>query len=73
MQVYIKGKSKAEINRRLQSGVSVMCMEFGMGRTEHHRFKDLPVGTTIKVFEKTVGGQPYAKSYGVKKDNVTIK
>jgi hypothetical protein len=63
MQVYIQAKSKAAINRDLKEGKPVTAMEYGFAVT-HHEFKDLPDGTVVKVFEKVIGGNPYAKAYG---------
>ncbi len=64
MQVYIQGKSKAQINRDLKAGKPVVAKEISMFNTENHAFENLPDGTVVKVFENYVGGQPYAKSYG---------
>ena len=67
MQVYIQAKSKAEVNRKLKEGTPVIAAEITMFNTQTHYFEDLPQGTTVKIYEKMVGGNPYAKSYGVVK------
>ena len=67
MQVYIQAKSKAEVNRKLAEGKTVSATEISMFGTTGHYFEDLPQGTTVKIFEKYVGGNPYAKAYGTVK------
>jgi len=67
MDLYIQAKSKKEINNRLNSGESVYGTNYSMfgGGGTHKLDSDLPTGTVIKVYEKTVNGSPYAKSYGI--------
>ena len=67
MQVYIEGKSKAQINRDLVDGKPIVGTEITMFATTEYPFESLPDGTVVKVFEKYVGGNPYAKAYGQKK------
>ena len=65
MTVYVKGKSKKQINEDLLIGAKFNAVEYGMtGNTTHKLDSNLPTGTTIKVFEKYIGGSPYAKAYG---------
>lgn len=64
MQLYVQGKSKKEINERLEKGETVYGTEFSMFQQNTISLKDAPNGAVIKVFEKYVGGNPYAKSYG---------
>jgi hypothetical protein len=66
MQLYVKGKSKKEINERLAAGAAVYGENYSMfdGGGTYKLDGSLPDDTVIKVFEKTVGGSPYAKAYG---------
>jgi len=68
MTVYIKGKSKAAINRSLQAGEPVNAIQYDRCSVTTHKFQNLPDGTVVKVFEKIIGGSPYAKSYGTVKN-----
>lgn len=64
MTVYIKGKSKAAINRAIVAGDKVVGTEYNLGSVTHHTFNKIPDGTVVKVYDKFVGGSPFAKSYG---------
>ncbi len=66
MKLYVKGKSKKEINERLAAGTPVYGTNhsaFG-GGGDYRLDANLEDGTVISVFEKEVSGSPYAKSYG---------
>ena len=65
MQVYVRAKSKRDLNERLASGDATMtAIEYSMdGRTEHG-IRTLPTGTVIKIFHKRMGTTPIAKAYG---------
>ena len=66
MELYVKATSKKQINERLMAGLKVYGTNFSMfgGGGTYELNKELPKGTVIKVYEKTVGGSPYAKAYG---------
>lgn len=66
MTLYVQAKSKKEINERLATGKPVLGDSYGMFGNEGCYALDskLPNGTVIKVYEKFVGGSPYAKTYG---------
>jgi len=67
MDIYVKAKSKKAINERLANNEVVYGYNysiFGGGGT-YELNDSLPKGTVIKVYDKEVGGTPYAKSYGV--------
>jgi hypothetical protein len=64
MQVYVQGKSKAEINRRLEDGKVLVAVEHKLGNETKWPLNTLPDGTLVKVWEKEVNGSPYAKAYG---------
>jgi hypothetical protein len=72
MQVYIQGKSKKAIQNDITSGATVRALEIGMFGSTEFDFKDLPNGTTVKIYEKIVGGNPYAKSYGQVKNGKLV-
>lgn len=66
MTLYVKAKSKKEINTKLESGLIVRAESFEMfgGGGSYKLDSSLPDGTVIKVFDKYCGGSPYAKAYG---------
>ncbi len=66
MQLYVKGKSKKEINERLAEGKTVYGENYSMfGGGEIYKLDaNLEDGTVIKIFDKYVSGSPYAKAYG---------
>lgn len=64
MQIYVKGASKKAINELIAAGKSIYGTEYMPTSQNDHRLNDLPTGTCVKVFDKYVGGNPYAKSYG---------
>lgn len=68
MQVYINAKSKAEVNRSLKEGKTVFAKEIKLGSVHDYTFDQLPNGTTVKIYEKYIGGSPFAKSYGIVKN-----
>jgi hypothetical protein len=66
MKIYVRAKSKREINERLAAGENVWG-------TNHSAFGDggpyqlgpeLPNGTVIATYTAMVGGSPIAKYYG---------
>lgn len=66
MEVYIQGKSKADINRRLQAGELIMAKEYSPCGVTLHTFTELPDGTMVKVHKTTLYGEPTpATAYGV--------
>ena len=66
MKIYVQAKSKADINRRLQAGETFTGYNYSMfgGGGSYDLNADLPEGTIVAVYEKTVNGSPYAKSWG---------
>lgn len=72
MQVYINAKSKKAVNNDLMAGATVRAVEISMFGSKTFNFDELPNGTVVKIYEKLVGGQPYAKSYGVVKNGKLI-
>jgi hypothetical protein len=68
MQVYINAKSKASVNRDLKEGKTVFAKEIKLGGVIDYTFDQLPNGTTVKIYEKCIGGNPYAKAYGFVKN-----
>ena len=67
MQVYIHGKSKVDVNRRLAKGEHLSAQEYSPFGVEMHSVSKLRDGVSVKVFEKHSGGCPVAKSYGTMK------
>ena len=77
--VYVQAKSKAEINRELKGNQhKYEALSFSIFEgNEVFDLEALPDGTVVKIFEKYVQNQPYAKAYGTirrdKKGNVTLR
>lgn len=69
MQVYVKAKSKKEINEKMAAGIAVRYLEYKMLDCNEGVVADLPLGAVVKIYDKMVGGNPYAKAYG----NVAVK
>jgi hypothetical protein len=66
MDLYVKAKSKKAVNDSLANFAPVGGTNFSMfgGGGYYMLNAELPSGTVIKIYEKTVGGSPYAKAYG---------
>ena len=66
MKLYVKGKSKAQVNRDLKEGRSITGENFSFfgGAGIYNLDSKLETGTVISIFEKYSGGCPVAKSYG---------
>lgn len=67
MDIYVQAKSKKAINEKLAKNEVVPGYYYSIfgGGGYYELDEKLPVGTIIKVYEKLVGGSPYAKAYGV--------
>ena len=65
MTAYVKAKSKRSLNERLQSGENVRAKIFELSMEINVEMSSLPDGCVIKIYEKFVSGNPYAKAYGV--------
>lgn len=71
--VYVQAKSKAEINRELKINPhKYEALQFSIFEgNDVFALESLPDGTVVKIFEKYVQGQPYAKAYGtIKRDKL---
>ena len=64
VQLYVKGASKKALNEQIAAGQEIFGTEYKLCEENRHKLNELPTGTVVKVFEKFVGGNPYAKSYG---------
>ena len=69
MKVYVRAASKKSINESLAIGQSIPAWEFNIFNPNgqyitDHQLSDLQTGTTVAIYEKIVGGNPYAKSWG---------
>ncbi len=62
--IYVKAKSKKELNERLANDEQVMGTIHSMGTQEVKLLSHANDGDVIKIYEKFVGGSPYAKAYG---------
>jgi len=61
---YVKAKSKKALNEALEAGKVIYADRHTMHSIETVRISALNNGDVIKVYEKVVGGSPYAKAYG---------
>lgn len=66
MTLYVKGKSKKAINELLATGKIVYGVDYSMYGSggSYPLSQEVPTGTVIKIFEKYIGGAPFAKAYG---------
>ena len=66
MKIYIKAKSKAQINRDLLEGKKFTGENYSIfgGGGFYNLDKTLPIGTVIAVYDKMQSGSPVAKSWG---------
>ena len=66
MKIYVQGKSKAELKRRMADGELLYGRNYSMfgGGGIYALDESLPNGTLIAVFEKYMDGNPISKSFG---------
>ena len=67
MKVYVKAPSKKSVNESLANGEPVPATEFNIFNPQYitdHILNDLPTGIVVSIYDKMVGGNPYAKAYG---------
>ena len=66
MKLYVKAKSKKELNERIAAGKTVYGENHSMfGDGGFYALNaELAAGTVISIFDKYVSGSPYAKAYG---------
>ncbi len=66
MKLYVRAKSKKAINERLEKGETVWGTNHSIfgGGGEYYLDGKLADGTVLAVYDKEVGGSPYAKTYG---------
>ncbi len=71
MEIYVKCKSKKELNSKLADNSVVIGINYSIfGSGGYYELnKDLPDRTIIKIFDKYVNGSPFAKSYGIWNSN----
>jgi len=70
MTLYVQGKSKKALNELLANGTTVIGTEYSLRQPQNYTLNsDLQDGTVIKVWEKIIGGNPYAKAYGTWEKN----
>jgi hypothetical protein len=62
--VYLRGKSKAQLNRELAAGKLFECVAYDINGADVFDLEKMPNGTVVKIYEKEVYGSPYAKAYG---------
>lgn len=68
---YIHG-SKASTKDAIRNGVPVYGENFSLFGGERLPWEKIPNGSVIKFYTKMIGGSPYAKSYGQKKDGKLV-
>lgn len=63
--LYVWGKSKAEVNRRLADANYVVAFhEIGVNSDRWFSAESLEDKDVIKIYEHLAGGNPFVKSYG---------
>lgn len=72
MQLYVFAKSKRALNERLAAGQEIYGTEYRMGEKETFllggeglqtcKARD---GCVIKIYDRVISGNPYAKDYGI--------
>ena len=62
--VYINASSKKALNERIAKGHEIAGDQFTMSGSHLVYLHEMPAGTVVKIYEKFVGGNPYAKAYG---------
>ena len=67
MKLYVRAKSKAELNRRLRSETLISGLDYSLLRDgiEFTLGADVPDGTQIALYTKIQNGFPYAHSFWV--------
>jgi len=74
--LYVIGTSKKDVNQRLANGHTLWGKHYVLSSTWNVPSNHWNDGDVIKVYNRTIGGSPYAKAYGtVKKVNgkTTVK
>lgn len=65
MKIYVKAKSKKDINERLSNGEVLYGQNFSMfGDAGIYDLTQLNDGDIVAVYQKMVDGNPYAKAWG---------
>lgn len=66
LKLYVKAKSKADLNRRLAAGEVITGQDYSMfdNRGTLALDSNLAPGTVIAVYQKTFGGDPYTRAWG---------
>jgi hypothetical protein len=63
--IYVQAKSKAELNRRIEEGHTIVGVEHKMGtETRWPLGEAVPDGTVVKIWNRMSMGSPYVMSYG---------
>jgi len=67
LDIYVQAKSKKAINEKLANHEVVPGYYYSLfgGGSYYELDEKLPAGTIIKIYEKLVNGNPYAKAYGI--------
>lgn len=72
--IYVQASSKAALNARLIADRGIPGNIYTPHSMTRERVENMPVGTVVKIFDKFIGGTPYAKAYGIiaKKKDGTV-
>ena len=67
MALYVQAKSKKALNEKLSANEVVSGYNYSMfgGGGYYTLDENLAIGTVIKIYEKVINGNPYAKAYGI--------
>ncbi len=65
MKVYVKAKSKKDINERIANGERIYGYNYSMfGDGGMYELTQLNDGDVVGVYQKMIDGNPYARSWG---------
>lgn len=65
MKIYVKAKSKKEVNEMLVNGEDIIGYNFSMfGDGGHYSISNLNDGDIVAIYQKTINGSPVVKSFG---------
>lgn len=63
--LYVKAKSKREINERIARGIVVTATRYKLGDADRVTLNTYPHRIALKLYHATINGTPIARSYAV--------
>jgi hypothetical protein len=62
--IYVNAKSKADLNRCLQTQQGATGIVYEQFDSQVLALRSMPAGSVVKIYERFVGGSPFARAYG---------